>query len=171
MEKPVIFFICLSLVFASLTLSGCDEILDTMEKGGSLSVNYINVTVSVRSTINKIVRWTHDGLSMDVTGVPDLEIKIKVDKASGESKIFYGTTDIQGSTDYYTHNLHLYREQPVNMYANLYSEVPDELKNYTISSAYLQITWDEIHAEADFGESWSANYNLEIWAYPPDYPM
>jgi hypothetical protein len=170
MKKIYVISLCFLMIFSTLFLSGCEEqITDFLEDTGSGKVNYINVTINVIAEFKKIINWTPETTMNEIGVVTGAEIKIKVDKASGESKLFYGVTNEAGQTNKYTHSLKLYREQPVNLYANLYSEVPDELKNYTINSAYIQITWEEIHAKADFGENYETTRYLEIMAYTPGF--
>ena len=100
---------------------------------------------------------------------PASELWIPINKLNQfKYKDFYAITDENGDTNDYSHTFKLYREQPINIYANLYSDLPDFLKNYSISSDFIRISWDEIHAKADFGESVTiGTYALRIYGDKP----
>ena len=121
MKKPLVFFVCSSFIFASLALCGCEveNIID--ESGDSYGIDYITVTVQLRAHYYKYVRDNSTPIIM-----PDAEIMLKIDKAGGLNKICYFTTDEAGYTSTCEYTLHLYREQPINMYANLQSDPPEE---------------------------------------------
>ena len=162
MKKHLIVIGIIVLLLA-VGLSGCEEFLDIELPKDEY------ITVTVKAAAQFVYEVSEDMANIELAGVPGMEIKITMDKAGGEYKDFYGTTDENGDTKTYSHTFKLYREQPINIYANLYSDVPDFLKNYSISSDSMRITWDEIHAKADFGESVTiGTYGLRIYGDKPD---
>ena len=143
-------------------LSGCEEFLDIELPKDEY------ITVTVKASADFVYEVSEGLANVELAGVPGMEIKITMDKAGGEYKDFYAITDENGDTNDYSHTFKLYREQPINIYANLYSDVPNFLKNYSISSDFIRISWDEIHAKADFGESVTiGTYALRIYGDKP----
>jgi len=155
MRKQLI-IIGIIVLFVLVGLSGCvieDEKAD-----------YIKVTVTLTGgfwkSTNNIMR-PHE----PVSGV---ELKLMMVKDGGERMEFYRTTDEGGETSACTHTFNVYKEQPVELTASLFSEVPAELKNYTIGgAAYAVIPWAQIDGAADLGGSYSTSYSLSLFAYPP----
>jgi hypothetical protein len=167
MKKLTAMIVIIILLFTTVLLSGCEEqIFSEIDELKSSIPNYINVTITTKACLFK---WNGSGSNDYFEILPGAEIKIKMDKASGEGRIFYATTGEDGWTPEFTHSFNVYREQPVNLYASLYPSVPRGLSNYSISSYYQQLTWNDIHSQADFGESYHWKPNCEILAYPPDY--
>ena len=165
--KLKIIAICIFLIFATIFLSGCEEqIFSEIEDLKSSTANYINVTITAKASLHI---WQTHYASPNYIALPGADIKIKMDKASGEGRIFYATTGENGWTDEFTHSFNVYREQPVNIYASLYPSVPTGYSNYTISSYYEQLTWDYIYSQAEMGGSYHWRPTCEIIAYPPWY--
>ena len=162
--KIKIIVICVLLILATISFSGCEKILDDMENLESAGINYINVTIAASADLHLLL----DCDGEYEMGVGEVEIKIKMDKASGENKIFYGTTDGYGVTPKYTHSFKVYREQPVNIYASISGDVPEYLKNHSFTSAYEQYDWEYIDARGDFGDTVKIDTTLKIKAVPPE---
>jgi hypothetical protein len=170
MKKSIVITICFLLIISTIFLSGCQEsILDTNGDSGPSNVDYINVEAKIRADFLKVVNWSDDGAVNEWEGVSGVEIEINVNKSGDENKTFLGFTDSKGKTTKYTQSFKLYKDQSINIFANLNNEVPDELRNFTINNASEQITWEEVFAEADFGETFEGTNILEIIAYPQEY--
>ena len=168
MKKIYVILLCFLLMLTSLFLSGCEEkITDVIGDFDASKPNYINVTITASASLFKW-KWV-PSLGEKFEKLPGVDIKIKMDKASGEGRIFYTTTGEDGWTPEFTHSFKVYREQPVNIHASLYPSVPAGLSNYSISQYDERLIWEDIHSQADFGESFHWEPTCEIIAYPPDY--
>ena len=149
--------ILILIIMVTVGFCGCNEEkviddLDSLDNDPS-KPNYINVTVSAKAVFMKMIS-RGDTVEEDVyETVPGINVEIEMNKAGGVNMKFYDTTNSKGSTGYHWYTFKLYREQPINFYANLDGSHPIELSDYQISSGYHTITWEEVDALADIGDS------------------
>jgi hypothetical protein len=147
-----------TLILVLIPFGGCSGV------GGG---NYVTVVVQTKACVT--VEYLVEG-NTNHTKWAGGPLHIEINEAGGERVTFEKTTDAGGCTEVVTGTFKLYKEQPVTVIATITgSTVPVELgggpwdpAKYDVVNNFDQLTWAEIDAMVDFGDTYDWNPVLEI---------
>jgi len=122
--------------------------------------NYIIVTVKARVQAIFENRSFDTGEPFDVIALAGRNIKIKITKAGGENAIFNKITDSGGFTDLVDATFNVYKEQPVDVFADFSSK---QSFPFEYAYGYEKFTWEQIWEVAGgFGEPCTFSSSLTV---------
>ena len=154
MKRKLMFAIA-SLALMLCGSLGCD-IIDELDKP-----DYITVTVDAFANVT-IGKWI-SGQNV-VVPWPNTQVQISIVKAGGERVDAVKTTDSYGVTESVVGTFKLYREQNIQVLVSVTpnSAIPEELggggydpARHFVNNAWEELTWDQVYASRDFGETYS----------------
>ena len=138
---------------SSIFFSGCDELEELTKE------DYITVTVNCNAQV--FVKYKND--PDNNLPVIDAFVDITIVKAGGERIDKKEKTGYWGATETVTKTFKLYKEQPIDCYANIdLPSVADNYPNFIFNSERKTILWDDIYPSTDFGESTTRTLLLTI---------
>ena len=155
MNKNLIIFILVFLLICT-GLSGCEE-LEKLDEP-----NYITVTVKCTTIVEMWIGSFHD----TTKDVKNILVKVEIIKDGGERVSETVATNNNGYTSVVTGTFNVYKEQSICCIANVILSSVEHYSDYTFNSEEWTLTWSQLDANYDFGDSaeWSPTLKVKGFA-------